>query len=132
MMQAGGADTYVSYVSKQWPEMLGASNHGPTFISSGPPQVQYVATRVALDPAELCVDFKLCTSNQTARAKRTRHLPPRELPAAPLPHATPSEGTRRHNADGGSTLTILQLTDIHIDPDYSEVRCDMDTQHASI
>eukprot|EP00731_Ephydatia_muelleri_P015723 Em0009g147a len=44
----------------------------------------------------------------------------RELPAAPLPHATHNEGTRGHKADGGSTLTILQLTDIHIDPDYSE------------
>ncbi|KAL5481336.1 hypothetical protein EMCRGX_G021473 [Ephydatia muelleri] len=92
----------------------------PGIIDLYGPAVQYVATQVVLNPAELCVDFKLCTSNQTAHATRTRHLAPRELPAAPLPHATHNEGTRGHKADGGSTLTILQLTDIHIDPDYSE------------
>ena len=45
----------------------------------------------------------------------------RELLAIPLPHTMHNKGTRGPNEDGGSTLTILQLTDIHIDPSYSKV-----------
>ena len=95
--------------------------------------MQIVATQILLDPDTVCRDLNFCTSNNTAHQRvhtgfQDHKQSARMLSEAPLAKGIYSDGDKvasfvnSSKERSGKLINFVQLSDIHLDPLYSEVK----------
>ena len=95
-------------------------------------QVQLVATQILLDPDTVCRDLNFCTSNNTAHQRVHTGFHDKQsariLSEAPLDKGIYSASDKvasflnSSKERSGKLINFVQLSDIHLDPLYSEVK----------